>query len=75
MYIFYQTGRKTTPKFIGRILVITIVPDSDVKSIIEEILNRFGELKDPAGIIFVKEVSSAIELGTNLTGDKILYSQ
>lgn len=72
---FYQTGRKTTPKFIGRILVITIVPDSDVKSIIEEILNRFGELKEPAGIIFVKEVSSAFEIGTNLTGDKILYSQ
>jgi|SRR4051794_12760550 nitrogen regulatory protein P-II 1 len=72
---FYQTGRKTTPNFVARVLVITIVPDSDTKSIIEEILDSFGGLKEPVGIIFVKEVSSAIEIGTNLTGDKVLYSQ
>jgi nitrogen regulatory protein P-II 1 len=72
---FYQTGRKTTPKFIGRILVISIVPDPLAKSIIEEILNIFGEQKEPSGMLFVKEVSGAYEIGTKLTGDEVLYSQ
>ena len=71
---FYQTGRKTTPKFIGRILVISIVPDSDAKSIIEEILNSFGEQKEPYGMLFVKDVFNAYEIGTKLTGDEVLYS-
>jgi nitrogen regulatory protein P-II 1 len=71
----YQTGRKTTPKFIGRILVISIVADSDAKPIIEEILNSFDEQEEPYGMLFVKDVSGAYEIGTRLTGDTVLYSQ
>jgi len=51
------------------------VADSDAKPIIEEILNSFDEQEEPYGMLFVKDVSGAYEIGTRLTGDTVLYSQ
>ncbi len=71
----YQTGRTITPKFIGRILVISIISESIAESIVEEILNSFDTQSEPYGVLFIKDVSNAYELGTKLTGDNVLYSK
>ncbi|HEY0580027.1 MAG TPA: P-II family nitrogen regulator [Candidatus Nitrosocosmicus sp.] len=71
----YQTGRTIVPKFIGRIMVISIVSDSNAKLILEEIKNSFELQTEPYGVIFIKDVSDAFELGTNLTGDDVLFSK
>jgi nitrogen regulatory protein P-II 1 len=71
----YQTGRTIVPKFIGRIMVISIVSDSNAKLILEEIKNSFELQTEPYGVIFVKDVSDAFELGTNLIGDDVLFSK
>jgi nitrogen regulatory protein P-II 1 len=71
----YQTGRTIVPKFIGRIMVISIVSDSNAKLILEEIKNSFELQTEPYGVIFVKDVSDAFELGTNLIGDDVLISK
>jgi nitrogen regulatory protein P-II 1 len=70
----YQTGRTVVPKFIGRIMVVSIVSDSIAKLILEEIKNSFELRTEPYGVIFVKDVSDAFELGTNLTGDDVLLA-
>ena len=71
----YQTGRTTVPKFIGRVLVISIVSDSIVNQIIDEIINSFDKQDEPYGVLFVKDVTSAYELGTELKGDEVLVSK
>ena len=42
------------------------------KEIIEEITNSIGSESDPQGMIFVKDVSSAYEIGTKKSGDMVL---
>ncbi|MDF0680839.1 MAG: P-II family nitrogen regulator [Candidatus Nitrosocosmicus sp.] len=71
----YQTGRTTVPKFIGRVLVISIVSDSIVNQIIEEIMHSFDKQDEPYGVLFVKDVTNAYELGTELKGDGVLVSK
>ena len=71
----YQTGRTTVPKFIGRVLVISIVSDSIVNQIIEELMHCFDTQEEPYGVIFVKDVTYAYELGTELKGDEVLVSK
>ena len=71
----YQTGRTVVPKFVGRIMVISIVSDSIAKLILEDIKNSFELQTEPYGVLFVKDVSDAFELGTNLTGDDVLFSK
>ncbi len=71
----YQTGRTFVPKFIGRIMVISIVLDSFAKTIVEEIRNSFELQAEPYGVLFIKDVSDAYELGTNLTGDDVLLTK
>jgi nitrogen regulatory protein P-II 1 len=71
----YQTGRTVVPKFVGRIMVVSIVSDSIAKLILEEIKNSFELHTEPYGVIFVKDVSDAFELGTNLIGDDVLISK
>ena len=71
----YQTGRTTIPKFIGRVLVISIVSDSIVNQIIEELMRSFDMQEEPYGVLFVKDVTNAYELGTKLEGDEVLVSK
>ena len=46
--------------------------DSAAKEIIEDIINNIGSESDPRGMVFVKEVSSAYEIGTKQSGDIVL---
>jgi nitrogen regulatory protein P-II 1 len=71
----YQTRRKTVPRFIGGILVISIVSDSTSKLIVEEILNSFGAQQEPLDVLFIKDVVDAYELGTKTSGDKVVDLQ
>jgi nitrogen regulatory protein P-II 1 len=71
----YQTGRTIVPKFIERILVISIVSDSIVKLIVDEIINSFDAQIEPYGVLFIKDVSNAYELGTKVTGDEVLLAK
>jgi nitrogen regulatory protein PII len=53
----YVTGRTTIPKFIKRTEVKTILPDSSVKQITDDILGSFGEASESYGVMFIKEVN------------------
>jgi nitrogen regulatory protein P-II 1 len=68
----YMTGRKVTPKYAERTKVETVVNDSAAKGIVEDIINSIGSESDPRGMVFVKEVSSAYEIGTKQSGDVVL---
>jgi nitrogen regulatory protein PII len=68
----YMTGRKVTPEFVKRTKIETVVTDSAAKEIIGEITNSIGSESDPRGMIFVKDVSSAHEIGTKKSGDMVL---
>ena len=71
----YMTGRKVTHEFAKRTKVETFVTDSSAKEIVEDILNTLGSASDPRGVVFVKEVSSAYEIGTKLSGEAILTAK
>lgn len=64
--------RTVTPEYEKRTKVETIVPDASVKEIIEDLVSNIGSISEPHGVIFVKEVSNAYEMGTKLSGDAIL---
>jgi nitrogen regulatory protein P-II 1 len=67
-----MTGRKLAPEFVKRTKVETVVTDSAVKEIVEDIITNLGSESNPRGMIFVKEVSDAYEIGTKQSGEAIL---
>lgn len=71
----YMTGRKITHEFSKRTKVETFVTDSAAKEIVEDLINTLGSASDPRGVVFVKEVSNAYELGTKLSGEAILTAK
>lgn len=71
----YQTGRTIVPKFIGRILVLSIVSDTAAAQIVKEIINSFEFKDEPYGVLFIKDVTDAYELGTSVKGDGVLVSK
>lgn len=69
----YMTGRKITPEHERRTKVETIVPDSFANQIIDDLVKiRSGS--EGHGMIFVKEVVNAYEIGTAQSGEVILSS-
>ncbi|MDR4491777.1 MAG: P-II family nitrogen regulator [Candidatus Nitrosocosmicus sp.] len=72
---FYQTGRNTLPRFIGKTHVISVVSDNKFDTIVHEIAKSFENKKESSGVLFVKDVLNAYELGTNLQDDALLISQ
>ena len=70
----YQTGRNTLPRFIGKTHVISVVSDNKVDTIVNEITKSFDSKEEPFGVLFVKDVLNAYELGTNLRDDALLIS-
>jgi nitrogen regulatory protein P-II 1 len=72
---FYQTGRDTLPRFIGKTHVISIVSDSKVDGIVNEIIKSFKNNGESFGVLFVKDVLNAYEIGTTLRDDALLISQ
>ena len=68
----YMTGRKVVPEYAKRTKVETFVTDSAAKEIVEEIISTIGSESEPRGMVFVREVSSAYEIGTKQSGDGVL---
>src|ERR687886_906490 len=58
---FYMTGKKITPDYVKRTKVETVVHDSKVNQIVDDILNNINPGKEAHGMIFVKDVSDAYE--------------
>ncbi len=74
----YMTGRKITPDYVKRTKVETIVHDSNMNQIVDDISDSLSQHtgKDEAhGMIFVKNVSDAYEIGTKLRGEAVLSSK
>jgi nitrogen regulatory protein P-II 1 len=70
----YMTGRSITPEYVKRTKVEAVVPDSAVKVIIDG-LNEISPGKEAHGMIFVRDVSDAYELGTKVSGEAALSAK
>ena len=73
----YMTGRSITPDYAKRIKVELVVPDSEANKIVDDISNSLSKHADSEahGMIFVKDVSDAIEIGTKQRGESVLSSK
>ena len=71
----YMTGRMITPDYVKRTKVETIVPDSAMNPIVDDLLNDFNPRTGANGMIFVKDVSDAYEIGTKQKGEAVLSSK
>jgi nitrogen regulatory protein P-II 1 len=73
----YMTGRMVTPDYAKRIKVETIVSDSLVNQILEDISNSLGQHagNEAHGMIFIKDVYDAYEIGTKQRGEAVLVSK
>ena len=71
----YMTGKKIAPEFVKRTKVETVVTDSSVKEIVEDIITNLGSESNPRGMVFVKEVTNAYEIGTKQSGEAILTAK
>jgi nitrogen regulatory protein P-II 1 len=61
--------KEVTPEYEARTKVETVVADSSIKAIIDDLVSGLGSENEPRGMIFVKDVSTAYEIGTKLSGD------
>ena len=70
----YMTGRTITPDYAKRTKVETIVSDSAMNQIVDDISNSLSQHagKEAHGMIFVKDVSDACEIGTKQRGEAVL---
>jgi nitrogen regulatory protein P-II 1 len=70
----YMTGRMITPDYVKRIKVETIVSDSLVNQILEDISNSLSQHagNEAHGMIFIKDVYDAYEIGTKQRGEAVL---
>ena len=73
----YMTGRMITPDYAKRIKVETIVSDSLVNQIVDDISNSLGQHagNEAHGMIFIKDVYDAYEIGTKQRGEVVLVSK
>jgi nitrogen regulatory protein P-II 1 len=72
----YMTGRTITPEYVKRTKIETIVLDSAVKQIVDDISDTLSQHTDNEahGMIFIKDVSDAYEIGTKQRGEAVLSS-
>ncbi|MFL6382507.1 MAG: P-II family nitrogen regulator [Nitrososphaeraceae archaeon] len=69
----YMTGRTITPEYIKRTKIETVVTDSAMNQIVDDILNALRPHGQEAhGMIFIKDVSDAYEIGTRERGEAVL---
>ena len=69
----YMTGRTITPEYIKRTKIETVVTDSAMNQIIDDILNALRpHAQEAHGMIFIKDVSDAYEIGTRERGEAVL---
>jgi nitrogen regulatory protein P-II 1 len=72
-----MTGRTIVPDYAKRTKVETIVSDSAVNQIVDDISNSLSQHAggEAHGMIFIKDVSDAYELGTKQRGEAVLTSK
>ena len=75
MVRMYQTGRMVTPEHEKRTKVETLVPDSKVDVIVQELVKSIGSESEPGGLVFVTDVSNAHLLGTTRSGESLLTKE
>jgi nitrogen regulatory protein P-II 1 len=70
----YMTGKTVTHEHERRTKVETIVSDSEANPILDEISNSLGQHAEnkARGMMFIKDVSHAHEIGTNQKGEAVL---
>jgi len=70
----YMTGRIITPDYVRRTKVETIVSDSAMNQIVDDISTSLGQHAggEAHGMIFIKDVSDAYEIGTKQKGEAVL---
>ena len=69
----YMTGRTITPEYVKRTKVETVVSDSAMNQIVDDILNALRpHAQEAHGMIFIKDVSDAYEIGTRERGEAVL---
>ena len=70
----YVTGKTIIPDYAKRTKVEVIVTDSAMNQIVDDILDSLSQHagKDAHGMIFVKDVSDACEIGTKERGEAVL---
>jgi nitrogen regulatory protein P-II 1 len=68
----YMTGKMVTPEFVKGTKIEVIVPDSSANQLVEYILDNLSPDTEAHGMIFVKDVSGAYEIGTKLKGESVL---
>lgn len=71
----YMSGKNIVPEFVKRFKVEAIVPDSSAQQIVDDVLNNINPGSDAHGMIFVKDVSNAYEIGTKQSGDAALSAK
>jgi nitrogen regulatory protein P-II 1 len=64
----YMSGRMITPDYEKRTKIETIVTDSAMNPIVDDLINNFNPKTGANGMIFVKDVSGAYEIGTKQRG-------
>jgi nitrogen regulatory protein P-II 1 len=72
---FYMSGRMIIPEFVKRSKVETIVPDSAVKEIADDIMNNLKTDKHAHGLVFVKDVTDAFDIRTKARGEQVLNQE
>jgi nitrogen regulatory protein PII len=65
MVRMYHYGKKVTPEYIAKVHLATVVPDSKVKSIIDNLL----KLKPMRGTVFVRDILEAYDLQSKEVGE------
>lgn len=73
----YMTGKTVTPEYAKRTKVETIVSDSTMDQIVEDLINNLSQHagEKAHGMIFTKDVSNAYEIGTKKRGEAALSSK
>ena len=66
----YMSGKMIIPEFVKRSKVETMVTDSAVKEIVDDIMNNLSSGKHAHGYIFVKDISDAFDIGSKLRGER-----
>jgi nitrogen regulatory protein PII len=61
----YWYGKKVTPEYITKVHLMTVVPDSKVKPIVDELLR----LKPMRGTVFIRDILEAYDLLSKAVGE------
>ena len=64
--------RMIIPEYVKRTKDEAVVSDSMAKEIVDEILNNLNPGKEAQGMIFLKDISDAYEIGTKKSGEVVL---